>query len=393
MSATNGQAASCRRCKELKARCDRTHLLPCSRCVRLQIPCESGPPSQQGKRKRPTANGGLETCAPDLVSSTSSSTVRMDDLIEYSSCVSTGCSTDWRVLIAFLRGFCTAPQEPLSREDITSALLHGCMFATPGENPSLLGTIVSAAAWLGVPAAIRPQQILGRMETPPAPVTEYLRSRPRPSYAMARCFTLRHGVCATDAFCRDICSLERMIAWLEDHHVGSVLSVFLAAEDVSLIPEAGGRLMKRAPTTAQPSESVRVRMHMSSAAAVPGDPSGTAGACVVPCQAMVQLLTNHHFGAADTWFGMELTPLQADPTDPVDVTMSERSRPTQSAGSADPHAAAGVAEQLGLVRVDETPGEVAEHDESWEVLGCVDNVEQQLVEALKAYADMPPALD
>ena len=390
MSATNGQAASCRRCKELKARCDRTNLLPCSRCVRLQIPCEAGPPSRQGKCKQPMSNSGLETYL--VSSSTSSSAWRIDDLIKYGSRVSTGCRADWCVMTAFIRGFCNARQEPLSHLDITSALRHACMFATPGENSSLLGTIVSAAAWLDVPAAIRPLQIPGRMEMPPAPVTEYLRSRPSPSYAIARCFTLRQGVCATDAFYRDICSLERMLAWLEHHQGGSVLSIFIVDEDVSLIPEVGGRLMQQAAVTAHPSESIRVRVHKSSTAAAPGSPNGTAEACIVPCQANVQMLTNHHFGAADTWFGVELTPLQADV---ADVTMSTRRRPTQSAGggSTDPHCAAGIVEEPGSVRVDANRGEGAEHDESSDVDECWDNVEQQLMEALEAYAERLPALD
>jgi len=204
---------------------------------------------------------------------------------------------------------------------------------------------------------------------------------------MARCFTLQQGVAATDAFYRDICSLERMVAWLEHHQGGSVLSIFIVAEDAPLVPEAGGRLMEQAAMTAHPSESICVRVHKREAAAAPENPSEAAGACIVPCQATVQLLTNHHFGAADTWFGIELTPLRADTAD--NVTMSERTRPTQSAGGADPRSAADVAEQLGPVRVDEDRGEGAEHDDSLDVDERFDNVEQQLLEGLKAYAEMP----
>jgi len=184
-----------------------------------------------------------------------------------------------------------------------------------------------------------------------------------------------------------------MLAWLEHHQGGSVLSMFIVAEDANLIPEAGGRLMQQAAMTAHPSESIRVRVHMASAAAAPGNPRGIAETCIVPCLANAQLLTNHNFGAADTWFGMELTPLQVDM---VDVARSERSGPTQSAGSVDPHSAADVAEQLGSGRVGEDRGEGAGYDERSDVDlldACLESVEQQLMEALLEYAEVPSALD
>ena len=322
---TNGKPAACRRCKELKARCDRTHLHPCSRCVRLQIPCDAGAPSQQGKRKRPTSEGGQQQIGSSAAADTAD-TWTIEDLVNFGrDNLSIVCRSDWHLVIAFIRGACdTAQHTPLSRAFIASALRKACMFATPGENPSLLGTVASAAAWFGVPEAIQPQKIRECMDTPPAAVTAYLRSRPSPSYAIARCFGTRRGACATDAFYRDICPLDRMIEWLECNRGGSMTSLFMPAEDTCLIPEAGGRLMAQAATIAHPTTCVRVRVLITSTTTTtnPSDSSPRTTACQAECR----LLTNHHFGAADTWFGVELIPL----AELADSAGTSESNPMQS---------------------------------------------------------------
>ena len=384
-SVTNGRAATCLRCKELKARCDRTHLLPCSRCVRLQIPCEAGPPSRQGKRKRPAAGDGhASTGSPDPACRTSSpETWAVKDLVNFGQNLSVVCKEDWNLLIAHIRGAYQVygEQEPLPRAVIKSALRQACMFATPGENPSLLGIIASVAAWVGVPEAIFPLEIRERTETTPSPVTEYLRSRPSPSYAMARCFTMRHGVRATDAFYRDIATSESMVEWLENHRGGSLTSLFMDSEDVTLIPEAGGRLCAQAATIAHPSTSICVRVHLRSTVARCGS---TARMRVMECTANLQVLTNHHFGATDTWFGVEFIPRRADLAESSHTSESSHTKErSQGAASAVTRSAAGGAEQLGVERTDANRSE----DESLDgILGGLASV-HELMNAFEAHAD------
>jgi len=356
-TSTNGKPATCRRCKELKARCDRTHQLPCSRCVRLQIPCEAGPPSRQGKLQRPAGDSGSADPEMHII----------NDLVNLGRKQSMVCRRDWDLLVAHIRGAC-AHEAPLSHKVIACAIRQACMFATPGENPSLLGMIASAAAWLGVPEAIQAGEIRERAETPPVPVISYLQSRPSPSYALARCFTTRHGVCGTDAFYRDVCPLGRMIEWLECNRGGSITSLFIDADDTLLIPEAGGRLMAQAATISHPRTSICARVHMSTAAAPGGSVRGT------PCLLNIVLLTNHHFGAADTWFGVELIPLP----DMADCATRESSA-AQTIGSAATRSAAAAAEQrLGHERVDES------HDERYdESVGAIATV-HELMDAFES---------
>ena len=64
--------AACRRCKQLKVRCDKPHgsTKACERCKRAGEQCLPAPPSQQGKRRRTSEQGGkmaLQALTPDAI--------------------------------------------------------------------------------------------------------------------------------------------------------------------------------------------------------------------------------------------------------------------------------------------------------------------------------------